>query len=205
MKRMKRIFWQVTGLALLGAGLMSCSAAKNTFVLLPDPDGKVGQIEVSTPAGSRTLTKAGETTSVADPGAPPEPPKVMDARDIDRLFGPALAAEPSAPPRFLLYFETGSAVLTPESEKRIPEILAAVRARQSADISVTGHTDSVGSLEVNDRLSLNRAQRIKEILVAAGVPAEAIDVLSHGKNNPLVPTPDETPEPRNRRVEVIVR
>ena len=205
MKRMKRIFWQISGLALLGAGLMSCSVVKDTFVLMPDPDGKVGQVEVSTPAGSQTLTKAGESTAVADPGAPPEPPKVMKARDIDRLFGAVLAAEPSPPPRFLLYFETGSSGLVSESEKLIPEILAAIQTRKSVDISVIGHTDSVGSPEVNDRLSLSRAQRIKEILIAAGVPAETIEIRSHGKNNPLIPTPDETPEPRNRRVEVIVR
>ena len=136
---------------------------------------------------------------------PPEAPKILAARDIDRLFGAVLAAEPTPPARFLLYFETGSAVLVPESEALIPEILAAVRARKSVDIGVVGHTDSVGNPEVNDRLALSRAQRVKDILLAAAVPSEAIEISSHGKNNPLVPTPDETPEPRNRRVEVIVR
>ncbi len=205
MKKMKKIFWRVSGVVWLCAGLISCAASKNTFVLVPDPDGTVGRIEVSTPAGSRTLTRAGETTAVADPGAPPAAPKILAARDIDRLFGAVLAAEPTPPARFLLYFETGSAILVPESEALIPEILAAVRARGSVDIGVVGHTDSVGNPEVNDRLALSRAQRVKDILLAAAVPSEAIEISSHGKNNPLVPTPDETPEPRNRRVEVIVR
>ena len=200
-----KISWRLSGVVLLCAGLISCSASKDTFVLVPDPDGTVGRIEVSTPAGSQTLTRAGETTAVADPGAAPEAPTIMAAQDIDRLFGTVLAAEPTPPARILLYFETGSVVLVQESEALIPEILAAIRARKSVDISVVGHTDSVGNSEVNDQLALNRAQRIKDILLAAGVPSEAIEIGSHGKNNPLVPTPDETPEPRNRRVEVIVR
>ena len=202
---MRTLFLRICGIACICAGLISCASSKNTIVRLPDPDGAVGRIEVSTPGGSRTLTRAGEATAVSDPNSPPKAPKTMSAHEIDRLFGAVLAAEPKPPARFLLYFETGSTALVPDSEALIPDILAAVRRQKSVDISVIGHTDSVGNIEINNRLAFNRAQHIKGILLAADVPPESIEISSHGKNNPLVPTPDETPEPRNRRVEVIVR
>ena len=52
---------------------------------------------------------------------------------------------------------------------------------------------------------LLRAEKVAKALVSIGIPEEAISVSSHGEGNPLVPTEDEVPEPKNRRVEVFVR
>ena len=54
-------------------------------------------------------------------------------------------------------------------------------------------------------LALDRAKKIKEILTSAGIDSGTIEIASHGKDNPLIKTPDAYPEPRNRRVEVTVR
>ena len=68
-----------------------------------------------------------------------------------------------------------------------------------------GHTDRVGTVPYNDALSLRRAERARDELVKAGVPADRIRVEGRGEREPLVATADEVAEPRNRRVEIDVR
>lgn len=68
-----------------------------------------------------------------------------------------------------------------------------------------GHTDRSGAKEFNMALSRRRAQRVRDLLVAEGIAPAAIRLAFHGEGNPLIPTADNVPEPRNRRVEVIVR
>jgi outer membrane protein OmpA-like peptidoglycan-associated protein len=112
---------------------------------------------------------------------------------------------PTPPERFLLYFEFGRTELTLESQPAPAKILESVQLRNSRDVRVNGHSDTVGSREDNARLSLDRAQEARDLLIEKGVDPAIIQVSSHGEGNPLIPTPDETPEPRNRRVEVLVR
>ena len=121
------------------------------------------------------------------------------------MYGGALAAEPEQAVRFLLYFESGTSRLTIESEAQLPEIHRTIAQRQSKDISVIGHTDRVGSDEDNRVLSLERARMVADLLISQGAATEDLEITSHGESNPLIPTPDDTPEPKNRRVEVIVR
>jgi outer membrane protein OmpA-like peptidoglycan-associated protein len=68
-----------------------------------------------------------------------------------------------------------------------------------------GHTDRVGTRENNFRLGLERAKLIQKLLISKGIDPNIISVASHGEDNPLVKTDDEVPEPRNRRVEIIIR
>ena len=63
----------------------------------------------------------------------------------------------------------------------------------------------VGADTDNDRLSLERAEAVRAMLIQRGIKASFIRAVGRGEREPLVPTPDEQPEPRNRRVEVIVR
>jgi len=104
-----------------------------------------------------------------------------------------------------LYFKTGSSDLTDSSMKDLPVVFTTVESRKSRDISVVGHSDTVGTKQKNYELSLNRAEKVKELLVSRGIDGKAIAVDSHGEDNPIIKTADEVPEPRNRRVEVTVR
>jgi outer membrane protein OmpA-like peptidoglycan-associated protein len=186
--------------------LASCSAPKkNLFVLMPDPDGKTGQIAVTNQGGTRIVEKPGDATEVKDAATMPAPPRPMDEKEIARLFGAALSAQPALPVTYILNFKSGGADLTEESMKKIPEIIATISERKSMDISVVGHSDTVGAKQKNYEISLNRAQRVKELFVATGVDPHAVSTESHGEDNPLIKTPDEVAEPRNRRVEVTVR
>jgi len=181
------------------------SDKKSLVVLQSAPDGKTGEIVVANRAGAQALTRAGDATEVKDANTPPSAPFQLEEAEITKTFGPAMAARPAPPGLYLLYFRTGSTDLMLESEKRIPEILQGIKARQSIDIRVVGHTDRVGTREGNYRLALDRAVQTKGILVSKGVDPAIIEVESHGEDNPLIPTHNEVPEPRNRRVEVTIR
>ena len=129
----------------------------------------------------------------------------MSEKQIEKKFGKAIAAQPAPPVHFLLYFEGGSTDLTKESEGLIPQIVASIKDRNSVDISVVGHADATGTQEYNMRLSRDRAEAVSKMLVTRGVDPKHLFITSHGKSDPLIKTPDGVAEPRNRRVEAIVR
>jgi outer membrane protein OmpA-like peptidoglycan-associated protein len=85
------------------------------------------------------------------------------------------------------------------------ELFAEVAKRQAVEVQVTGHTDTLGKESDNDRLSEERAQAIREMLIAQGLKSNFIRAVGRGERELLIPTPDNVREPRNRRVEVIVR
>jgi len=177
---------------------------KDVIVLLPDDQGKTGAIVVSSAGVEGRLDRPGQTVSV-EAGSPPGSPSVMPEPEVRAIVGPALTALPKAPARFILYFEHNSTDLTRESREVLKDLLRTIRDRTPVDISVVGHTDTLGKKKYNDALSLNRARAMAAILVGKGVEPSILDITSHGKENPLVPTGDQVSEPRNRRVEVTVR
>lgn len=190
--------------ACLLLALAAC-AGNNRFVLLPDEDGRVGEITVSNQAGSQTLGTAGTGTRVGSAGTAPSAPEAAASDEVAATWGDALAASPMQPRSFLFYFLFASDELTEESRAQLPTILDSIRQFPAPEVAVVGHTDRVGSESVNARLALERAEAIRGVLVDAGIEAALLEVSSHGEANPLVLTDDEVPEPRNRRVEVTVR
>lgn len=184
--------------------LIGC-APRHTVILVPDSDGHTGKAEVITDGGRQSLDKANDMTRVSGRSAAPSPATTADSMFISTTFADAIAAEPLAPEKFILFFETGGSNLLSESKAVITNILAAIIRRGAISISVSGHTDAVGSMQLNDELARSRAQAVSNILIQNGVSPDMLEVTSHGKGNPLVPTPDGVAEPRNRRVEVIVR
>ena len=192
-------------LILIACTLTAGCAPKSTFVLLPDPNGQVGTIIVTNSQGAQTLNQARQSVVIKSKTDVPGEIKTMDERQINSLFGKALNIQPLPPAKFLLYFKPESVQPMPESESEIPKIMYAIKDRHSMDISVNGHTDRKGEDDYNNELSFQRARRVQKMLEKEGVDPSFITTTSHGKNNPLVPTADNVPEPRNRRVEVIVR
>lgn len=171
-------------------------------VVVPERDGKVGSVAVSTPQGTAVINTPYAAVRTS-PGGPQ--PSMLSEAEIRQRFGAALDARPDIPMSFTLNFLEGRDELTPPSVLLLPGILAELRRRGNAEVTVIGHTDRVGRLEYNDRLSLQRAQRVVSELVRIGIPATAVVAAGRGEREPLVPTDDEVAEPRNRRVEVNIR
>ncbi len=87
----------------------------------------------------------------------------------------------------------------------IQQLRAVLADYPAPEITVIGHTDRVGSLQDNDRLSLQRAQTVRDLLVKAGVDPAMITIAGRGEREPAVLTADEVPMAQNRRVEINLR
>lgn len=196
-------------LPLLAATTLSacCSVPRNDLiVVLPGADGHVGAISVEAAGTKMVLDKA---FAGAKPGAGGMAPVEVSESEVNQVFGEALAARPVPPKSYTLYFLTGGTDLSPDSQATMDAMLADMAARKAAEVLITGHTDTVGAGADNDRLSLARAQAVaatlSETFAAKGVKSDAITTAGRGERALLVETPDQTAEPKNRRVEITVR
>lgn len=200
---MKNIINLIVSLVLVSV-ITGCGT-RSMVVLIPDPDGNVGQLVVANEGGQQILKEANQSVTVSDQKASPGEIKKLSVEEIRSTFSGALDAQPLTPLKFILYFVQNSNELTDESKALLPQIVETIHKRDSNDIVISGHTDTAGSEEYNYRLSLDRAKEVQSMLVACGLSPDSITVTSHGEGNPLVKTGDGVPEPKNRRVEVVIK
>ena len=169
--------------------------------LLPGPDGRPSGVVVVERGGVRHVLDQSYATSRSGEAqvgrASPD--------DVRKIYGRLLESLPARPATFLLYFVFGRDELTEPSRAELAKILAELKRRPVPDVAVIAHTDTVGDHEANDRLSAQRAERVKAFLVDIGIPAERIQTSGRGERQLLVETTDNIDEPRNRRVEISVR
>lgn len=207
--------WVALGLiALVTAGCGSKRVASKApaqppapvlIALLPDPETQVtGRIRVHNEFGSIDLSTA-RASLTATASAAPGSVRTLTDDEVNQFFGAAMAALPPAPRHFILQFKFESDTLTDESAALVPTILEAVKALPVPEVVIIGHTDTMGDRKSNVALGLRRATRVRRILEQAGLPPATVDLTSHGEADLLVKTRDNTPEPRNRRVEITVR
>jgi outer membrane protein OmpA-like peptidoglycan-associated protein len=197
------------GLALLGACAQQPprnTGANVSLVVLPKPpDGHVGAVMVHPLDGGKPVlvNKPYVEASLRDTKTVRTSP--IDPKSVNEVFGKTLAALPAPPVSFLVYFAEGTGELNPDARRAIDGVVAEVARRPAPEIAVVGHTDFVGTDQYNDALSLQRALRIRDQLVRRGIPAKIIQAAGRGKREPLVKTAGDVAEPKNRRVEIIVR
>ncbi|NFV81983.1 OmpA family protein [Magnetospirillum aberrantis] len=199
---MNKFFLPALGLAMMA--LAACSGG-DRVVLMADPDGHVGRIQVSSAGGTQVLDQEKTASNVATAKSAPTAAKPVEEQEIRKVWGRALAAMPPRPQTFLLYFKTGGSDLRDESKPEVTRITDVLRDWPHPHVLVAGHADGTGSDEINIKVSRERADAVRDMLVKMGVPSDAIEATSHGKRNPLVKVPDGTAEPRNRRVSVTIQ
>ena len=199
----------IVGLALLGACAQQPTRGFGpgvSVVVLPKPpDGHVGAVVVHPLDGGKAvlLDKPYVEANLRDRKTVQTSP--IDKKSVDQTFGKTLAALPAPPTSFLVYFVEGTDELNPDAKRAIDGVAAEIARRPSPEIAVVGHTDFVGTDQFNDALSLQRAVRVKDLLVRRGIPPKMIQTAGRGKREPLVKTSGDVAEPKNRRVEIIVR
>lgn len=170
------------------------------FVLLPDPSGKVGAISLHTTSSRMTIDQAYASAQADDQGLRQVNQSEAEAR---ARYQQLLDMLPPVPQTFVVRLASGSAdQLAPGSA----EVLSQVRALLInwpvvPDVDIVGHTDTAGNAAQNDTLSLQRAQAVARHL---DIPTTRLHIAGRGERQLLVPTPDNTPEPQNRRVEITV-
>jgi outer membrane protein OmpA-like peptidoglycan-associated protein len=173
------------------------------FAVVPGADGHIGAIVVQAEGERRVIDKAYGAQRILPDGSVRA--EQLSEAQVRRDFGPTLDALPGRPTSFTLYFLEGRDELTEDSRAELERVFSELRRRPLPDVMVIGHTDTVGGLAYNDRLSLARAERLREMLVSLGIPAARIQAAGRGKREPLVATDENVSEPRNRRVEISVR
>ncbi len=190
---------------LICAMIAGGCAAKTVVVLVPDPNGEIGVVSVSNEKGSVSLKDANQATEVKAGAVSPSEPWILPKDKIESLFRDVIALQVPPPEHFLLYFESNSIQLKPESKETFGKVLDEIAKRDSKSISVVGHSDTAGNKAYNLELSRKRASAVVNLLIERGIASEFMKSTSHGEENPLVETGDHVSEPRNRRVEVIIR
>jgi outer membrane protein OmpA-like peptidoglycan-associated protein len=102
-------------------------------------------------------------------------------------------------------FASGSAKLTKDSEITLSKAQASLLAQPTVNVEIAGYTDNYGHPETNRRLSLQRAQSVKNWLTSHGIPSGRLTVVGRGDSDPIAP--NSTPEGRakNRRIEFHVK
>lgn len=188
---------------IMASALLLAGCAREKVVLLPDADGKTGSLTITPKEGKPVVLDKPYT--VATVGSSAVSTAQSDEAAIKKAYSETLSATPLPPAKFVLYFLVGSDELTADSKKELEKVLGEIKNRPVPDIVVVGHTDRVGSVPDNDRLSAARAQKIQAELVRQGIASDNIQATGRGEREPLVQTEDEVAEPKNRRVEIYVR
>lgn len=184
--------------------LVSACAPLSRVTLLPEADGRPTAVQVQASAGATQLLDQPYTVAAVQRHGSVDRVQTT-AEAVQKQHGALLAVPLPQVQRFVLQFEPGTATLTPESQAQLPAILAQARALPGGELVVVGHTDRTGSPQVNDVLSLQRAQAVRALLVEQGFQSELIEAVGRGEREPVVPTEANVDEPRNRRAEIIVR
>ncbi|HRD35048.1 MAG TPA: OmpA family protein [Rhodocyclaceae bacterium] len=160
--------------------------------------GKIeGAIDLSAGNGEAraVFDWANERERIRGAFAPPDEIKVIDTEDGKLLLRlPAAkgfakaSAEPEAPLRAML-----------------DRIAIAIEDPPSTEITILGHTDSLGSETFNLQLSIKRAEAVMEYLRKRGLPLTRMNADGHGESEPIADNGDEPGRALNRRVEIIVK
>ncbi len=156
--------------------------------------------------GTRGIRLAPSGDASSQPEAAPTPaasqPRVAASKSVA-----VPAAAPAAPAvNLTVNFANGSAELTPAATRTLDELGRALSSKDLAGyrFRIEGHTDTVGSLDYNRALSERRAEAVVDYVAKKyEVDPTRLQAVGMGEDGLLVPTPPQTPEPRNRRVQVI--
>lgn len=176
-----------------------------TYVLLlPDPDGNVGKVIVNDVRGRAEIDEAGEAW---DMGAYLTEEGLFKLKEeaVKEDFGNAIESRPPLPVKYVLLFKSGSTKLSPESQQEADKLFEDIKSRPAPDITIYGHADTVGRDAFNKKLSQKRAEYVAELIRTQGTELRELAIDYYGEQLPTIKTPDNTPEVRNRRVEVTVR
>ena len=116
---------------------------------------------------------------------------------------PVVAPAPAVAKSYLVFFDFNKSDLTPQAVTIVDQAAKNAGPAKVTQLTVTGHTDTVGSDAYNMRLSRRRAESVAAELEKDGIPSSEISIVAKGKRDLLVPTADGVKEPQNRRVQIV--
>ena len=190
---------------IAAACLMLGGCATSSLVLLPDDEGHQGSVAVLEAGGKPTeaiISQGNSRTKLGEANAAPQP---LGEKGLKAEEAALLTTLPPPAKSFTLYFDQGTVTPTAESQSVLTALRAEIASRSGPQVEVTGHTDTVGSEEDNDRLSAQRAAEVLNWLVGQGLDRSLMAATGRGERELKEPTVDNFSSATNRRVEVTVR
>jgi outer membrane protein OmpA-like peptidoglycan-associated protein len=100
-----------------------------------------------------------------------------------------------------ILFEFNKSTLLESSFAEIDKVCKILTETSNLNVEIVGHTDSIGSAEYNEILSMKRAISVRDYLVSKGISVERINCLGLGASKPLLPNTSEENRAKNRRIE----
>lgn len=187
------------------AFLLLGGCATSSLVLLPDDEGHQGSVAVLEADGKPTdavISTGNSRTKLGDANPATQP---LGAKGLKPQEAALLTALPPPAKSFTLYFDQGTVTPTAQSQAVLTALRAEIASRSGSQVEVTGHTDTVGSEEDNDRLSMQRAEEVLNWLAGQGFERSLMSATGRGERDLKEPSLDNYSSAINRRVEVIVR
>lgn len=193
------------GARLVAACLLLGGCATSSLVLLPDDEGHQGSVAVLEAGGKPAEAVIAEGNSRTKLGDPTPASQPLGEKGLKAQEAALLTSLPPPAKSFVLYFAQGTVTPAPESQAVLVALRSEIASRSGPQVEVTGHTDTVGSEEDNDRLSQQRAEEVLNWLAGQGIDRSLMSAVGRGERELKEPTVDNIGSATNRRVEVIVR
>jgi OmpA-OmpF porin, OOP family len=103
-----------------------------------------------------------------------------------------------------LNFDSATTRLTPDSNQTVNDLVSIMKCYPNATVQLEGHTDATGDAEANKRLSVDRAEAVKGMMVAAGIDPNRISTAGWGQEKPIANNDTEDGKAKNRRTELVI-
>jgi OOP family OmpA-OmpF porin len=168
-------------------------AAWTPATAAPGCDGAIAPKKVEAPAPAPVAAAPAPAAAPAAPAAPAPAPVPVPA--------PAAAKVTYAADAF---FDFDKAVLKPEGKAKLDDLVGKVKGISLEVIIAVGHTDSTGTDEYNQKLSVKRSEAVKSYLVAKGIEKNRIYTEGKGEKSPVADNKTKEGQAKNRRVEIEV-
>ena len=169
----------------------------------------IGSAPNPTPSQLRLLgeSRVVVAENVIPPAPPPPPAAVPEPPPPPAPPAPVYMAPPPPPApapvvstrEFMVFFDFDRSTLSPDAREIVAKAVDAAKTVGSVHITVTGHTDTVGSRRYNQRLSERRAAAVKAEMIRDGLDGAMIVTIGRNFSDPLVATGPGVREPQNRR------
>lgn len=183
---------------LLSILLIGCTNSK--VILLADQNNNIGKVIIETK--KEKLILKDENTLVITSNNRNEITK-LSVSDINDEYKDLLNSQPEYPSHFTYVFNLGEYKISDKSVFK--KIIQTIKRKKSCDISVIGHSDTVGTNDINKEISLKRAKSARDIIQQYNINPNCIDIRYYGENDLAVKTADNVSEIQNRRVEIEIR
>ncbi|ANY21396.1 Outer membrane protein P5 precursor [Tsuneonella dongtanensis] len=192
----------IRGGIALGAALLVGGCATDRVTLLENEGGnETGSVAVLASDGRETVIDRANSQAALRDGAT----RVRSVSEIKPEYTAVLDSLPPPVRTFSIPFESGQSAIRDDQRQVLEEIRTELVRRPGAQVEVAAFTDSIGSEELNAKLSLERAQNVAGELRGYGFSIDEADAIGRGEYEAKAKYGDEVERAEFRRVDVIVR